>query len=393
MKTKFVLSNCILFFSTILFVLLFSFIYGKTPGQIIQIMVFATVFSFVLVLSYIYAVKTDKLDYDNAEHPLRYMIAYCISLVFAMCFPLIDCKAWFFLSIGIVMGLLSSGLQGILSVSGLILLSVLLDEGTGDIAFMIYFLAAFVGIILYQDIDENFKVTPYAIVSFGFLFLLETAGFVFLANEELSAEQFIMPIVNLCVNALVLFLSLKYFNEKIANKYRLRYLALNDQEYKALADLKDTSKEDYYRAIHTAYLVERIAGKIGCDVYVAKNCAYYHTIKKAYHMSRKECIFFVEKNEFPPRAREVFLEYCIDGSKLDSKEASIVYVADKFVSALMNIFRNDKTATVNYKDLYDTLISKDYIVKVIEDSQLTLKDLKDIRETVLKETLYYDFLR
>jgi membrane-associated HD superfamily phosphohydrolase len=191
----------------------------------------------------------------------------------------------------------------------------------------------------------------------------------------------------------LIFLCLKYFNEKVANKYRNKYLELNDQSYSVLLELKEKSVSEYFRSIHTAYLTERIANAVGCDVDAAKNCAYYHRIKKAFSYSLEDIRKFVKEHEFPPKAQETLLEYLSKSQKFDSREVCIVYITDMFISSLLTIFSKDSKAKVDYKDLIDTILNKDYVKKNISESRLTLNDLKLIREIVLRETLYYDFLR
>ncbi len=369
------------------------FLMGNTMAVNIRNSVFGLFFALFLAFAFFYFIKAGKFDYDNGEHPFRFLFTYMISLLMALGLPLIDQKGWPFMCLCISMVLFTNTLMGLYSASGLIAITVMLTDRQDLSAFMVYFLACFVACLLFQDLEHNFRVGGSLAISALMLFVFETAGFVIFENKALSPELFIIPLVNMLVNVLVLFLCLKYFNEKIANRYRNKYAELNDQGYSVLLELKEKYPEEYYRSIHTAYLVERMANATGCNVDVAKNCAYYHRIRKAFGYSVEDCRHFVAEHGFPPEAAETLIEFLNKNPKLDSKEAGLVYICDKFISSVMMIFKKDSKAKIDYGELLDTILSKDYIRNNLVNSDLSIKDCKLIREVILKETLYYDFLR
>jgi len=392
-KHKFIISEIVVFLGILVSFPAFSYLYSKTTGEIIRNFVISFFFALAVMYFYHYNSYFDKFDYDNKEHPLRLMTIVLISLALSNCFPLISKSAWCFLVIGISVSMLSSASFSVLFTSGLIMYSCLLSPGGDIITFCIYFLSTIIGIYLFTDIDQSFKVGSLIIASVLILFSLETAGFVLLDNVALSAEQFIIPLVNVAINSVLLFYFLKYFNKVIANKYRKIYQEINDQEYKALIALKDVSREEYFRSIHTAYLAERMALAIGCDADACKNCAYYHRIKKAFDFTAAQCEDFVRDNDFPPKARTLLLDFLDKEKKIIAKEAGIVYISDIFISTLMNIFSKDKEIKIDYANIVNALFAKDYFIKALEESDLSQKDFKTIKEILLKETLYYDFLR
>lgn len=380
-------------FMTAVIIPLMSFIYEHSLGEILRNSIFAMFFSLGLAYIYFFMIKTNRLDYDNIEHPYRFLIVYSISLLLCILFPLINSSGWIYLCIAISLALFSNSILGMYITPGLIMFSIFL-KGENDIwTFFVYFLAAFIGIILFQDIDQRFDVLHSLIICIFSLFLFETAGFVLLKNKELSFEQFIIPIVNSVINVLAVCFVLKYFNEMVANRYRNKYLELNDQEYKVLLELKQRFPDEYFRTIHTAYLVERIAFAIGCDVDVAKNLAYYHRIKKAFSYSNSACEQFVLNNGFPPKAREAILRFWNKKNKLTTKEEGIVYLSDKIISLIQEVFRKDKNVKIDYAEVYDTMLKKDFVIETLAESDLTFKDMRIIREIILKEKMYYDFLR
>lgn len=385
------------FFIWILTVALFSiaaFIYGRERGEILQLVVFSAISVSGLVYTYIYGAAGRRFDYDNSDHPLRFFYLYLVSLLVSVIFPLMDEGAWAFVCIGVILSVFSEPFTGLASVSTLLLNTFILSGSKNTMSFIVYFSASLIAIMLFRHLDDNFSFASALLISMFSLFLFEICGFILLRNEEFSFEQFIVPIVNMVINGLILFGFLKFFNENVANKYRNKFLELNDQEYKVLAEMKEKNKKEYFRSIHTAYLVERMANTIeNCDVNVAKNCAYYHRIKKVFDYSIDECNAFALENEFPPAAREKLLEYYEKSDKLISKETSIVYISDTMISTLMKLFDQNSKIEVDYDKVIDSLFEKDYFISTLDDSELTRKDYRNIKEIMKKEKLYYDFLR
>lgn len=393
LKKKYVFSILIIVFFALVFAPVTFLAYDMTMGELLRNSVFALMYVCGLIYIFIYSKLSHKLEYDNLEHPLRFAITFAVGVVFSAVFPLIDVKGWFFLCIAVSFALFSNGLTAVYSISGLIMFSMLCSPENGIITFFVYFLSSMAGILLFQDVDENFNIGFSYSVSSLFLLVIETAGLVLLQNEDFNAEQFVMPVVNILVNGIVLFFVLKFFNESVANRYRNKYLELNDQEYSALQKLKEVSSEEYFRSIHTAYLAERMALSMGCKAYLAKNCAYYHRIKQAMGLSMEECRTFVDENGFPPEAKETLLNFLDKSEPLITREAGVVYLSDKLISSLMTLFAKDKKAQINYEELIDTLFKREILKDTLSESLLTQHDFKVIKEVFLKENLYYDFLR
>lgn len=393
LKKQSVITGIITSLAGILFVPLLSFLYGKTKGEIILNTVFTVFFSLGLAYIFFYNKYAKKFDYDNGEHPFRFLISYCVSLAVGLVLPLVDVSGWIFLSISISIALFTNSVMGIYCANGILMISCMLKATPDANVFFVYFLASVIGIILFQDIEQEFDVVHSLFISVVCQFVFEIAGFVMLKNERLSVEQFIIPIVNAVVNVIIIFWVLKYFNDQIANKYRNRYLEMNDQEYKILVDLKKRSPKDYWVSIHTAYLVDRMSYALGCNVDKAKTLAYYHRIKKAFSYSVSASDRFIKDNGFPPEAAEALARYWNKNIKLTTKEEGIVFISDNMISSIQGIFIKDKQAKVDYEVLYDTLLNKDFVKKALSDSDLSVHDFKLIKEVVLKENLYYDFLR
>ncbi len=392
-KKQAVISSVIIFILTVSLSVGACFLYSKVTGELLRITVFSALYAFILIFVFGYEMGSGHFDYDNTEHPYRFLFIYIASLLLALLFPFIDKAGWLFVSLAVCLSLFSDICIGITAVSGLIALSTMLSGSADIYTFLVYFFASLIGITVFRRLDEDFQVVPSIILTMSCLFVLETAGFVFLLNEKLSAEQFIFPIVNIFINSIILFVALKYFNEKIANRYRNKYLELNDQEYAALIRLKDADREEYMKSIHTAYLTERIAASCGCNVSLAKNLALYHKIKKTFKFDDSTLEIFVKDNCFPPDAAKALIDYCSSDRILHTKEESIVFLSDKLIATLMLIFSKNTNANIDYIEVIDAILQKPSIVEALSESDLSRSDLGKLESIMKKEVLYYDFLR
>lgn len=391
-KSCLVLISILIWLITVALTVLASFLYKKEIGELIKITSFCVIGATVFICSFLLSQFSRCLDYDNNDHPYRFYLIYIIALVISLVFPLMNEAGWAFMGIAVAFSVYSSPSVGLAGTITLITDCCLLSSNNNENAFVVYFTASVLAVVLFQKLDKNFKIGAYLFVSLFSLLVIETAGFIFLENKEFNFEQFIMPIVNIAVNALIIFGTFKYFNEFVANKYTNKYLELNDQEYKVLQHIKASNKDEYFRSIHTAYLVERMANAIGCDVLIAKNLAYYHRIKKIYDYNDSQCENFTIENEFPPEAKEKLLEY-FKNVNPTNKESSLVFLSDHLINTLQKIFSKDNQIKIDYNELIDTLFEKEFIDKALDECDLTRKDIRIVKEIMKKETLYYDFLR
>lgn len=102
---------------------------------------------------------------------------------------------------------------------------------------------------------------------------------------------------------------------------------------------------------------------------------------------------FVVENEFPPKAAETVLRFSDREKTLSTREESIVFLADKFISMLMLVFEKDPKANINIPEIIDSLMNKPVIDEVLADSELSRRDFNIAKNIMKKEVLYYDFLR
>lgn len=117
------------------------------------------------------------------------------------------------------------------------------------------------GILVFSYVNEKFKIWLPLFISMLMQFVCLSIQEVLYANEVLSLGIFTIPMVNLLVSVILLIILLKFFSFSIIYRERDIYVDINDPECPLLVELKNYSKEEYYHAVHTAYLCDRIAKK------------------------------------------------------------------------------------------------------------------------------------
>ena len=172
-------------------------------------------------------------------------------------------------------------------------------------------------------------------------------------------------------------------------------MEINDTTFSLLTRLKDEKKEEYYRAIHTAYLAERIAIGLGLNVRAVKNCSYYHKIGLLEGKTTWEDVkHFYEDEHFPDEAVKFLHEYIEPQKGAErSTESLAVNVSETLISAIMDIFEKNKNTEVDYNKLIDSVLDKKIADKEILNYSVSYRQYDQMRKILKKENLYYDFLR
>ena len=108
--------------------------------------------------------------------------------------------------------------------------------------------------------------------------MLYSLFFVITQTGTLLGDAILYSAIRLFTIGILLLVILKLIGKFYYYKDIDFYSMINDPEYELLTRLKEINKEAYFHAVHTAYLSDRIAKKIGCDAALAKAGGYYHKI-------------------------------------------------------------------------------------------------------------------
>lgn len=366
------------------------------------VMAFLSMFCIIFRLRQIQIEKTEeelnsvvkKLDYELMEdkkHAGKYYIWFFLGIMLSVIFPLMPVSGWPYPVLAVILALYSDRIIGLFSVSLFIFTSVVLAEADFSV-FYLYFITCAISILLFQKIDETFKIYVPLFLS-ELSILIGTTAEVFLMNAgHISIESFIIPVINMFLTVLFYLIFLKYYSVSSIHKYTERYMIIADQEYDLMVSLKEKSKESYYRAIHTAYFSYKIADKIGCNSVLAKAGAYYHNLSD-FCDGNKETDFeeLLKINSFPPELCELLLSY--HKKRIVSKEAAIIYLSDMIVNSITYIYKKDSKTEIEFDKLIEVLFDKKMASGVLNKCNLTLTDWNTMKNIFKEEKLYYDFLR
>jgi hypothetical protein len=249
--------------------------------------------------------------------------------------------------------------------------------------------------MLFKDLKETTDIRMPTAISLMIQAVLMMAFSVLFQNRTLSFVLFALPVINLMLNLIILLIFLNMFGIYVVRKSNDRYMEINDTEFALLSRLREEKKDEYFRAIHTAYLAERIAIGLGLNVRAVKNCSYYHRIGSLEGKTSWEDVkHFYEENRFPDEA-VIFLHEYIEPAKgeVRSTESLAVNVSETFISALMELFKNNKDQVVNYDSMIDSTLDKKIENRELLNYNVSYRQYEQIRKILKKERLYYDFLR
>ncbi len=389
---------------TIEFVLLFalsgaiagigSLLYGVSAAEIIcntvMVMLGTGIVIFSLAASEIY----ELYFYPNQGNYGRFTVFYLMGLALSLLFPLLPISGWPFLIIFVLLSLFSNSISGLVAGSVSLMLSVMLVSNGSIRGFFLYFISGLVGIVVFSRLNESFKVGIPAFISLLCLTICLMVNVILFEREGLSLAQFIIIPINLMVNFILLLIILKIFSNDVIHKEKYQYMDLNDPEFPLLVQLKDLSKEEYYHAVHTAYLCDKIAKRLGYDDTVVKACGYYHRIgilkgEVTWENTQEICMEY----RIPYEVRKILEEYMVPSQTIVSKETMVVLFTDYIVTSISHLFAKNSKAELDYEKIIDTIFNNKMKSEKMWKNSMSLGELREMRKIFSEEKLYYDFLR
>lgn len=339
------------------------------------------------------SIQEKSFLFDNEEHFGRFMAVYLIALLGSVIFPMLPTGGWPYLVIFVGLMLFSNQMTGIAAGSVLLMLSVML-QGSEASTFFIYFIGGLVGITIFSYVDKSFKIGVPLLVSLSVQMVCLSIQEVLLVNEVLHISMFTIPAVNIMMCLLLLLILLKYFSYSIIFGSRNIYMDINDPECPLLVELKTFSKEEYYRAVHTAYLCDRIAKRLNLDDAVVKACGYYHRIGIMRGQNNWENVSAIlQEYKFPMEVQEILKEYIDKSETILSKETVVLLFCDTVISSINYLFAQNPKADIDYQKIIPAIFKKKLESGMIDYSRLSFGELQEMKKILVEEKLYYDFLR
>lgn len=370
-----------------------SLLYDRNAEMLIRNTVMILAGTGIVIFAFTMEEINQRFIYRNDGKYARFAMMYLGGLIASVFLPYLPVTGWPFLVIFVLLGVFSDGVTGLAAGSVCLLLSVNFAGGSFAV-FWLYFISGAAGILVFSTLNEDFKVGLPMFISLAILTLCLTANVILLSQEHLSVAQFTIPAINLIVCCILLLISLKMFSTTVIHRNREKYMEINDPEFPLLVQLKDMSKDEYYHAIHTAYLSDRIARRLGLDDAAAKACAYYQRIGKLKGDNTWENVSAIcNEYHFPANTKKILKEYVDESEKIVSKETVVVLFADCIVSSILYLFEKDPKAELDYVQLVDTVFQKQLETDELWGSEISLAQIREMQKIFVEEKLYYDFLR
>ena len=370
-----------------------SILYQSRTEMMIRNIIMVLAGTGIVIFSFCFSETNGFFVYRNEGRYGRFALTYLVALTASVFLPFLPVTGWPFLVFFVMLGVFSNATTGMAAGSLCLLLSV--NFAACDYAiFWLYFISGMAGILVFSTLDEEFKVGIPIIISLLLLTLCLTANVILFSRDRLSIGQFMIPAINLMVCCILLLICLKLVSSTVIHRYRDRYMEINDPECPLLVQLKELSKEEYYHAIHTAYLSDKIARNLGMDDAAVKACGYYHRIGKLKGENTWENVSAIcDKYHFPPKTKQILREYVDPDAKMVSKETVVVLFADCIVSSILYLFAKDPKAELDYTQLIDTVFKKKFETDELWGNEISLAQICEMKKIFIQEKLYYDFLR
>ena len=347
---------------------------------------------FVIVFLWYQSSIQNNLEYDNKYHPIRFLIVFIICFFVSMGMVFAPTSTWVFLSIMVVLSMFSNPIIGLTSGNLLLLVTASLSSSSTMYVFFLYFMIGLLGISFFRNLDLDFQVAGPMVLSGIASFVLQAAYIVIFENQPISFVTLFMPILNLFINMVLLVLILKYFSGLSMYILQDKYSDINDQEFPLMVELKSQDKDTYFEAIHTAYLAERIALKLNMNDKAVKGCCYYYKIAdKIIPSEDGSGTTIMDYYDFPQDMKDL-IEECKNGI-YGSKESCVVLTSNKVIKSILLAGKDFKDKKIPYSSIIDFIFDKFYNSDILNNCDISIRELRIMKNTYIEENLYYDFLR
>lgn len=385
--------NIVLFLVTLVVVTVSSFLYTKDAVQIIRNAVISCICLGTIIFLLAEARLNHSYQEDNEEHPLRFTVCFLVGAVMAVLLPILPTTGWPYVAVFITLTLFSNVLVGIVSSSYLLMVSILLSNSADINTFCLYFVSGIICSILFQKLDDDFKIGYPLLLSVMVIILCEVANAVLFINETLHWELLIIPAVNVVVSAILILIILKLYGQLIVFKFRERFLIINDTECPLMVELKEKQPDLYIHTVHVAYLSDKLATALDIDCQCVKTMSYYYKIGTLIGEANYEnAVKMIEDYEFPPVTYEYLNDVIENQLSPTTKESFVVLVAEMIISSIEYLIGKNPNKEIQYEQVINALLKKKIESAFPQKCGITYADVEIVKHVLLEEKLYYDFL-
>ena len=333
-----------------------------------------------------------SLPYGNKEHPVRNTVifaALCLIAVSAGVFPEFVVPLS---SVCLLYMVFTSPVTGIVRAL-LFTAMAMCSLGEGGWFFIYYFLGTLILCFFYSTVPD-FKRLVLPLLIFA---LYRTAMFVlicFCLNAGLTPQLITAAAGGLIAELVIAGIGIFRLRQDVIYRSDNRIREICDPEYRLLKELREESREEFFRAVHTSYLCNICAKAVGADHVRARALGYYHRIGvlRGDNMNiAQKTLSIALENDFEANLITLIREYWEISGKGLSKETSIVLICDEIVCIIMEKF--SAGSNMNYDEIISDTLDRYIREKMFRTSELSLRNIFEIEKCLKGEKLYYDFLR
>ena len=368
-----------------------TYVLNRPVSEIIRNSIIISWGSLVIVFLWYHNKFYNNLEYDNSQHPLRFLIVYIICFTVSVGMIFAPASSWVFLSIMVVLSMFSNTLIGLTAGSVLLLITTSLSINGTMYIFFLYFMIGLIGVSLFHNLGLDFQIAGPLVISGVASVIMQTAFIVIFENQPFEMNVMFMPLLNLFINMVLLFIILIYFSRLSMYLLQDKYSDINDQEFPLMAELKKNHKDKYYEAIHTAYLGERIARKLNMNDKAVKGCCYYYKIGDETRETEDGSIVTISEYYDFPDELTALIEECRQ-EKYGSKEACVVLTSNKVIRSILISQTTLQNKQITYTNIIEAIFQKMIHTDLLENCDISIRELNIMKKTFIEENLYYDFL-
>ena len=212
--------NIAMFFFTGIFVFLFSLFTGKSDDLIIRNTIVSLLFcgTVIFMLQDDYRRGEKSFYYDNYLNVHRYFIAYIVMVVLSCVFSMVSYVLWPYMCVFVILAALSNFEIGLISGIGFVCLSIMLETDPSICELIMYVLAGAVAITLMRDPKQEKGIVLPVFISLLMQAVLIAAFCILFEESTVSGRLVIMPLINIMINMVVLFVFLNFMSVYIIGK-------------------------------------------------------------------------------------------------------------------------------------------------------------------------------
>ena len=260
----------------LLIYLVFPILWIRQQHSLIQMVHLFVLLS--ILAGFVFFLVSEKENENLQFHMKWFLQGYLSGVLGLLLFPFLPQEAWPFPVIALILVLNSDTVLAIFAYA-LFLAGTVIITNAGIAVFMLYFIAGLATILFFSKVDKEYRIGIPLFLSVSVMVMMLTANIMSVADPIRKTEVFLIPLINIFVTVLLSLLYLKYYSFGRIHKYREKYMEINDQEYKLIVSLKESSRENYFHAIHTSYFCDKAVNLIGGDKDLSRALGYYHRLQ------------------------------------------------------------------------------------------------------------------